>query len=87
MFSKNKNKDRIDAESREQYDYARRRIAQKKNLLRPFIFFLAGSVLFIVLDAGLTMGHELLMPGWFVYAIIIWAFMLLVHVFNVFIMN
>lgn len=87
MFSKKNKKDRIDSETREQYEYARKRVNQKKGLMRHFIFFLAGAILFIILDAGLKMGHELLMPNWFVWAIIIWAFILLIHLFNVFIMN
>ncbi len=87
MFSKKKNTEKLDSESREQYEYARKRIAQKKGLMRHFVFFLAGSILFIVLDAILKMGHEVLMPGWFVWAIIIWAFFLIIHIFNVFITN
>lgn len=87
MFSNKHKKNRIDAEAREQYEYARKRVNQKKGLMRHFIFFLAGSILFIILDAGLSMGHQLLMPNWFVWAIVIWAFILLVHLFNVFIMN
>lgn len=87
MFSKNKQTDRLDSESREQYEYARKRIAQKKGLMRHFVFFLAGSILFIILDVVLKMGHEIIMSGWYVWAIIIWAFLLLIHVFNVFIMN
>ena len=39
MFSKAKKTERIDAEQREQYEYARRRINQKKNLMRHFILF------------------------------------------------
>ena len=87
MFSKNKQTDRLDSESREQYEYARKRIAQKKGLMRHFVFFLAGSILFIILDVALNIGHEVIMSGWYVWAIIIWAFFLLIHVFNVFIMN
>lgn len=87
MFFKTKKTDKIDTESREQYEYARRRIIQKKNLMRHFVFFLAGAVLFIVLDAFLKKGHEILGNGWFVWGIMIWGFILLVHVFNVFIMN
>lgn len=87
MFSKNKNTEKLDSESREQYEYARKRIAQKKALMRHFVFFLAGAILFIVLDAVLKMGHEILMPGWFVWAIIIWVFFLIIHLFNVFITN
>ena len=34
MFSKSKTSERIDAEQREQYDYARRRVKQKKRLMQ-----------------------------------------------------
>ena len=85
MFSKNKAT--LDSETREQYEYARKRIKQKKGLMRHFVIFLAGSVLFIVLDAILKMGHQVLLKNWYIWAILIWAFILLIHVFNVFIMN
>ena len=87
MFSKANKSHGIDAESREQYEYARSRIIQKKNLMRHFIFFLAGSVLFIILDEGLNMGEQLLGNGWYIWAILIWAFFLMVHSLNVFLMN
>ncbi|WP_203295536.1 2TM domain-containing protein [Luteirhabdus pelagi] len=87
MFSKTKKSDRLDAEQREQYEYARRRIKQKKALMRHFIFFLAGSILVLVLDLLLNKGHELIFPNWSVWVVLIWGFMLLIHVFNVFVMN
>lgn len=87
MLSKTKKAERIDAEQREQYDYARRRIRQKKNLLRHFIFFLAGSILFIILSAALEIGNAEMGPQWFVWAILIWLFFLLIHTFNVFVLN
>ncbi len=86
MFSKNKNKERIDSESREQYDYARRRIAQKKKLMRHFVAFLAGSVLIIILSQ-VVIKNESLPSDWWVYAILVWVFIFLIHVFNVFITN
>ncbi len=87
MFSKAKKTERIDAEQREQYEYARRRIKQKKNLMRHFILFLVGSVLLIIIDPILGYGNETLFQNWFVWAILIWTFIFLVHLFNVFVMN
>lgn len=87
MFSKTKKTERLDAEQREQYEYARRRIQQKKGLMRHFIFFLAGSILLLVLDLLLNKGHELFFPNWSVWVVLIWAFILLIHVFNVFVLN
>lgn len=86
MFSKTKKSERIDAEQREQYEYARRRIKQKRNLLRHFVFFLAGSVIFIILSAFLDVGNEIL-KDWYIWAILVWAFFFLVHGFNVFVLN
>lgn len=86
MFSKTKNSERIDSEQREQYNYALQRIRQKKKLFRHFVFFLAGSVLFIILSAFLNKGNEYL-NKWYIYAILIWLFFLLVHVLNVFVIN
>jgi len=87
MFSKNKNTDRIDPEQREQYQYARGRIKQKKRLMRHFILFLAGSVLLIIINPVLGIGKDFFIEDWFVWAILIWALLFLVHLLNVFIMN
>lgn len=87
MFSKNRKSERIDAEQREQYEYARRRIRQKKNLMRHFIVFLVGSLLLIVVNPILGYGNETLFQDWFVWAILIWTFIFLIHLFNVFVMN
>ena len=87
MFSKAKKTERIDSEQREQYEYARSRIKQKKNLMRHFILFLVGSLLFIILNAFLKVGEDFFIKDWYVWAILIWTFIFLVHVFNVFVMN
>ncbi|HPE83244.1 MAG: 2TM domain-containing protein [Aequorivita sp.] len=87
MFSKTKKTERIDAEQREQYEYARRRIKQKKNLMRHFILFLVGSVLLIIINPLLGYGNDFFIKDWFIWAILIWTFIFLVHLFNVFVMN
>ena len=87
MFSKTKKTDRIDAEQREQYEYARRRIKQKKNLMRHFILFLVGSIVLIIINPVLGYGNETLIKDWFIWAILIWTFIFLIHLFNVFVMN
>jgi uncharacterized membrane protein YcjF (UPF0283 family) len=87
MFSKTKKTERIDSEQREQYEYARHRIKQKKNLMRHFIVFLVGSVLLIIINPVLGYGNDLLFNNWFVWAILIWTFIFLIHLFNVFVIN
>lgn len=90
MFSKAKKTEKSDPEQREQreqYEYARRRIKQKKNLMRHFILFLVGSVLLIIINPVLGYGNETFFQDWFVWAILLWTFIFLVHLFNVFVMN
>lgn len=87
MFSKAKKTERIDAEQREQYEYARQRIKQKKNLMRHFIVFLVGSVLLVIINPLLGYGNEFFIQDWFIWAILIWTFIFLVHLFNVFVMS
>jgi len=87
MFSKANKKERIDPEQREQYQYARSRVKQKKRLMRHFILFLAGSVLLIIINPVLGIGKDFFIQNWFVWAILLWALLFLVHLLNVFIMN
>jgi type VI protein secretion system component VasK len=87
MFSKNKKTEGLDHEQRLQYEYARKRIVQKKRLMQHFIIFLAGSVLLIIINPVLGIGDEFFIKDWFVWAILIWAFLFLIHLFNVFVMN
>ncbi len=87
MFSKNKKSDRIDPEQRELYEYARKRVVQKKRLMRHFIVFLAGSVLLIIINPILGVGNDFFIKDWFVWAILLWGFLFLIHLFNVIVMN
>ena len=89
MFSKSKKDSREEAEQREQYEYARRRIQQKKGLLSHFIYFIAGSIILAIIYLVLGIGKEFnfLDYPWFVWAIVLWAFLLLTNVFNVFVKN
>ncbi|NLN24608.1 MAG: 2TM domain-containing protein [Bacteroidetes bacterium] len=84
---KNKDFDFEQREQREQYEYARSRIRQKKNLSRHFIFFIAGSVLFIILNEFIGLWREQLGDTWYVWAILIWLFIFLIHLLNVFVLH
>lgn len=63
----------MDAEQREQYEYARKRIKQKKRLMQHFIVFLAGSLLLIIINPVLGIGKGFFIKNWFVWAILMWA--------------
>lgn len=68
----------------EQYEYARKRVKQKKRLYFHFILFLIGSVFFIILNKILKFGEEY---NWFVWAIVTWLFFFTLHFVNVFVTN
>ena len=73
-----------DEEQYEIYEKARKRTKQKKGLYFHFILFLIGSVFFVVLNKIIKYKPEL---DWFVWAILIWLFILIIHFINVFVMN
>ncbi|MGB3774083.1 MAG: 2TM domain-containing protein [Leeuwenhoekiella sp.] len=89
MFSKKQDSKRIDHEQRELVEYAQLRVKKKKNLFRHFIIFLAGAILLIVINLILDFGKDFrpFNVDWFVWAILIWFFIFLIHILNVFLLN
>lgn len=82
MFSKNKNTSEIDRDQHELLEHAHQRIKQKKRLYYHFVIFLIGSVFLIIINKVLKYGESY---NWFVWAITLWAFLFVFHLFNVFI--
>lgn len=68
----------------ELYEYARRRMKQKKLLYFHFILFFVGGLFFLLI-------HRVLIPDfypdvhWDLWAIVIWAFLFILHFIRVFI--
>ena len=89
MFSKSTKESRQEAEQREQYEYAQARIKQKKGLLSHLIYFIAGAILLAIINLVFGIGKDIafLQLEWYIWVIVIWAFFLLIHVFNVFVKN
>ena len=89
MFSKKKNDSKIDYEQRELYENARKRAREKKRLFQHFVVFLIGAVFLIVLNVviGYQEDFQPLGYNWFVWAVLLWLLIFLVHFFNVFIVN
>ncbi len=85
MFSKKKETSQIDAQQREMYEHARRRIVQKKRLFQHFIFFIVGSIFMIVFNLVLGLGKSFVFLGldWFVIGVLIWSFLFVMHFCNV----
>lgn len=74
------------SEEREQFLYAQDRIRQKKRLNQHFVLFLVGSVFIIVLSQFFFSPEHFLVKNW-TWIIIVWAFLFVVHAFNVNITN
>lgn len=79
----------INPEIKALYDNAHQRLKQKKRLISHLVFFVAGSVIFIVLNVvmGYKIDFQPLGMNWFVSAILIWLFFFIVHAINVFLVN
>lgn len=87
MFGKKKNTPQIDKEQLELIQTAQKRIKQKKQLYIHFVIFLIGAVFLILANTvlGIAEDFKILGKEWFLFAIIIWLFLFIYHVFNVFI--
>ncbi len=87
MFGKKKEQPQIDKEQLELIRNAQKRIRQKKRLYIHFVIFLIGAVFLIVANTVLGIGKDfrILDKEWFLFAIFIWLFFLIYHIFNVFV--
>ncbi|MGY0393444.1 dihydrofolate reductase [Bizionia sp. KMM 8389] len=88
MFGKKK--ETISEAEKEQLELlktAQKRVKQKKRLYAHFVIFLIGSVFLILANTvlGIKKDFRPLNIDWFVFAIAIWLFLFIYHVFNVFV--
>ena len=82
MFFKSKIKSEVDLEQHILLENAQYRINQKKRLYAHFVIFLIGSVFLVLLNKIFKYGETY---DWFVWAILFWAFLFVIHAFNVFV--
>ena len=89
MFGSKKNKPQIDQEQLELIQNAQSRIKQKKRLYFHFVVFLLGALFLVIANTVLGIGKDTQFFGidWFVFAILAWLFLFLIHLFNVFVTN
>lgn len=71
-------------EQHELYEAARKRVKQKKRLYFHFVLFLIGSVFFVIANKYLNIYPEY---DWFLWAIIVWLFFLVIDTINVLIIK
>ena len=69
----------------ETYEKARKRTRQKKRLYWHFVLFLVGSIFLILLNEVLDIGKEY--GDWFVWAVLVWLFLWVLHFVNVFVFS
>lgn len=72
----------MEKEVHEQYEYARRRIRQKKVLYFHFVLFLIGSLFMFVANELLDYGQP---NRWALWASTVWLFILILHFIKVYI--
>lgn len=72
----------MENEQHEQYEYARRRIKQKKGLYFHFVLFILGSLFLFIAYHFFAIGNE---TNWPVWVIAIWFFLFILHFIRVFI--
>ena len=66
----------------ELYEYARRRIKQKKRLYFHFVLFLVGSLFMIIGNKLINFGEP---NNWFLWISTIWFFFFILHFIKVYI--
>ncbi|SNZ00936.1 2TM domain-containing protein [Flagellimonas pacifica] len=82
MLSKKKQETQVDIAQHELLENAQKRVRQKKRLFSHFVIFLIGSVFLILINKILKYGEAY---DWFIWAILLWAFLFVLHAFNVFV--
>ncbi|MES2747985.1 MAG: 2TM domain-containing protein [Bacteroidota bacterium] len=72
----------MDTEQHELYEYARRRIRQKKRLYFHFVVFFIGSLFLFAANKWMHVGEP---TNWYIWAITAWFFVFILHFIQVFI--
>lgn len=72
----------MEKELHEQYEYARRRIKQKKTLYFHFVLFLLGSLFLFIAYRFFNIGSG---ENWYIWVITVWFFIFILHFIKVYI--
>jgi 2TM domain len=72
----------MEKEQHELYEYARKRIKQKKGLYFHFVLFVLGSIFLFIANHFLVFG---ITENWCVWVITAWLFLFILHFIKVFI--
>jgi len=72
----------MEIEQHERYEYARKRINQKKRLYFHFVLFLLGSIFLFIANYFLVFGFT---SNWAKWGITLWLFLFILHFIKVYI--
>ena len=72
----------MENEQHERYEYARKRINQKKRLYFHFVLFLLGSLFLFIANHFLVFGFT---SNWATWVITLWLFLFILHFIKVYI--
>jgi len=72
----------MDLDQHEKYEYARKRIKQKKRLYFHFVLFLVGSLFLFLIN---KIYKPIFFEDWHIWCITFWVFLLVLHFIRVFI--
>lgn len=66
----------------ELYEYARKRVKQKKLVYLHFVFFFVGSIFLYIINRWLEVYPE---HNWYLWGITAWAFVFILHFIKIFV--
>jgi|SRR5690606_18712634 len=72
----------MEPNQQELYEYARKRVKQKKRVYFHFILFFVGSIFLYIINKWLNVRPE---ENWYLWAITAWAFIFVMHFIKVFV--
>lgn len=72
----------MEQNQQELYEYARKRVKQKKRVYLHFILFFVSSIFFYIINKYLDVDPE---DDWYLWAITAWAFLFILHFIKVFV--
>ena len=72
----------MEPNQQELYEYARKRVKQKKRVYLHFILFFVGSIFLYIINKWLNVQEQY---NWYLWAITAWAFLFILHFIKVFV--
>ncbi len=75
---------KMEKPQQELYEYARKRVKQKKRVYLHFILFFVGSVFLFIINRWLKVYEEY---DWYLWVITAWAFVFILHFIKIFVIE